>query len=195
MQKLFQYKQRWNYYYSLTSLFAFFVSFVRSVLFCLCIVFVREVNSLCVRLLSCSWRLVCTQTLKHLYVFNATIHTRCIVVSRCVFHAPFIHRNTCSLIRLFFVVSFILSFVFGCDHKSLNSHSHTFICPNQSLCVSFSHSLCASVWVRVFDFFLYFSLFHTALMRCVVFLWRSLSHERLYMCMCVYYMRQAPTID
>lgn len=90
----------WNYYYLLARLLCTSFGLVY-VLY-----LVREVNSLCPTSILLA-DVLCTQT--QTYASNA-IHTR-YCGQLCVFHAEFIRRNTCSFIRLFFVVSFILSFV------------------------------------------------------------------------------------
>lgn len=115
------------------------------------------------------------------HALNA-IHTR-YCGQLCVYFMQLIRRNTCSLIRLFFVVSFILSFFWlpqSNDHIKASTHTYTNVWFSLSLFLSLDASLfgCVSARIRFCILHLYFSLFH--IIRCVVFLCRcSLSHLRL----------------
>lgn len=116
MQTLFRYKKRWNYYYLRASQLTCFVSFVR---FVYVLNFVRGVNPLC--LTSILLVTSCAHQYTHANASNA-IHTRYIVVS-CVYFMQLIHRNTCSLIRLFFFVS-VVSFIPLATIIKVSTHTH-----------------------------------------------------------------------
>lgn len=123
-----------------------------SVLFMYCIQSVKQIHWCPTSILLAD--VLCTQT--QTYASNA-IHTR-YCGQLCVFHAEFIRRNTCSFIRLFFVVSFILSFVrsFDCLTAAIikaPTHTYTF----DSVCLS--HSLRVSVCECAHSFSYFFIVF------------------------------------